>query len=135
MSAPVRIAIVGKYTHLCDSYISVSKVDLWKSVDVVRPPRGLRAEQAAHHRLGGGHRLGGRDEGAGTRQVPGCLGPSVRGGRYSGAGRFRQPRCGGHDQGGLLRACAEEAVPGHLFGPAGGSDELREVSVTRARDA
>ena len=22
----VRIAIVGKYTHLCDSYISVSKV-------------------------------------------------------------------------------------------------------------
>jgi len=26
VSRPVRIAIVGKYTQLCDSYISVSKV-------------------------------------------------------------------------------------------------------------
>lgn len=28
MTTPVRIAIVGKYTQLCDSYISVSKVRL-----------------------------------------------------------------------------------------------------------
>ena len=31
VSRPVRIAIVGKYTQLCDSYISVSKVAMWRA--------------------------------------------------------------------------------------------------------
>lgn len=62
MDKEVRIAIVGKYTHLCDSYISVSKVCIIhiiihiiiinqsiKDLSLVCKACCLCDQQAAHH--------------------------------------------------------------------------------------
>ena len=45
VTTPVRIAIVGKYTQLCDSYISVSKVGLGRRSH----SQAVRHAAYAHH--------------------------------------------------------------------------------------
>ena len=106
----------------------------WSGSRIGGEARGVRHRRQACHRLGGGHRPGGPHQGHRPCEVPVGVGPSVRGGRHSGSWGLRRSRNRGHGQGGVVCACAEKAVSGHLSGTASGGNQLCKVGVGRASD-
>ena len=99
----VRIAVVGKYTNLLDSYKSLAEALIaWRH----RQP----GEGAA--RLGGQRGVRAGRRGAPAGGVP----------RHPGARRLRRARHAGQDRGGALRARTQRAVLRHLLRHADGGD-------------
>ena len=102
----VRIAVVGKYTNLLDSYKTpVRGAGAWRH----RQPRAGAAGMAGQP----GVRASGRGPATGRRA------------RHPGARRLRRARHAGQDRGGALRPGAPRAVPGHLLRHADGGDRSR----------
>eukprot|EP00166_Cyanidium_caldarium_P005727 ctg_713.g442 len=123
------IAIVGKYTGLADSYLSVIKA---------LEHAGMALHRKVHVRWVAAEEL--EEDGAVVRSSPppGTMaedtGRGAAGGRrHSGAGRVWQPRRGGQDLGHSTCARAASALPGNLSGHAAGGDRDGSRPAVRMR--